>query len=352
MRAAFPEIPEEADNDVREDGTAAHWLANEIWHQRVPPVDSLSPNGRLMDEEMFDHVDGYHSTLRSLTNAQWNIEQPVSMAWLHAEAPDGTPDAWAFDQHTYTLYVADFKYGFRFVEVWYNWQMICYVRALIEKLQLDDLTLRVVMVIVQPRSYHRDGPVRKHTMVASEIRGFVNILKAAAHDAMQDHAACMPNPGCINCPGKHACMALQNSALTALETAYSSVPLELDERGVADELKRLKDGAKKLEARIAGLDMQAESLLRSGKVVPGWMLAPTFARERWRDGSESQVLTLGMLYGADLAKARKPVTPAQARKLIGDKAVRMFTHTPSTGVRLTQIAPHEVLKKFTQQESK
>jgi hypothetical protein len=215
-------------------------------------------------------------------------------------------------------------------------------------LNLDDQRLRVVMCIVQPRSYHRDGPVRMQKLIASDLRAYANVLIAAAERAMQANTECVPNPGCVNCPGRHACMALQNAALTALEQAYSSIPLVLDERAVADELKRLKDGAKKLEARIAGLETQAESLLRGGKVVPGWMLAPTFARERWRDGVESQVLTLGVLYGADLAKPRKPLSPAQARKLVGDKVVKMFSHTPSTGVRLTQIAPHEVLKKFSQ----
>jgi hypothetical protein len=350
MRAAFPEIPEEADNDVREDGTAAHWLANEIWHGRVPPVDSLSPNGRLMDEEMFDSVDLYHSTLRSFYDGSWIIEQPVSMKWLHPELNDGTPDAWAFDPSTYTLYVVDLKYGFRFVEVWFNWQLICYVRALIETLNLDDTRLRVVMCIVQPRSHHREGPVRKQRLVASDLRAYANVLISRAAAAMQPETECVPNPGCVECPGRHACMALQNAALTALETAYSSVPLELDALAIGDELKRLKDAQKKLEARVTGLTMQAESTIKKGGIIPGWMLAPTFARERWRDDVESQVLTLGVLYGVDLARPRKPVTPAQAKKLLPADVVKMYSHTPSTGVRLTQQGQHEVRKKFSQQE--
>jgi hypothetical protein len=351
MRAAFPEVPEETDNDVREDGIAAHWLSAEIFNGRIPAVDSLSPNKRLMDEDMFDGADMYVSELFRwrFAGLDVHVEELLELDVI-LDGMSGTPDAWAYDKSRRRLYIADFKYGFRFVEVWYNWQLLCYSLGLMHKLALYDEVTTIEFIIVQPRSNHRDGPVRRWCVKASDLRAQWNILKNKAAEAAKRDTQCVPNPGCLNCAGRHACMALQNAALTALETAYSSVPLELSPLAIGDELRRLKDASKKMEARISGLEMQAESLLKKGDVVPGWMLAPTYARERWRDGVESQVLTLGLLYGADLAKPRKPITPAQAKKLLPAPVVKMFSHTPSTGVRLTQQSPHEVTKKFTNQE--
>lgn len=350
MRAAYPEAPDEADSDVREDGTACHWLASEIWDGRFPAEGSLSPNNRTLDEDMFDAVDMYHDALRA-----WPMPAvcEVSVAIERIlKGMTGTPDAYAWDAATRTLYIADLKYGFRFVEVWENWQLVCYAAGLMEMLGINGLEeqhVNVVFTIVQPRSNHRDGPVRTWKTKASNIRAQVNTLAHAAEAATATEApACTPNPGCGDCPGRHACTALQNSALCAMEQAYAGVPLELPLPALGDELRRMQDAAKKMEARITGLQEQAEHALRGGKVLPGWTLAPTFARERWQEGAEEKVLAVAQYYNADIAKARKAVTPNQARKLIPANVVAMFACKPSTGVRLTRQDPYEARKRFDQ----
>lgn len=347
MRAAYPEAPDEADSDVREDGTACHWLASEVWEGRYPTEGSLSPNNRVIDEDMFDAVDTYHDALRS-----WPVpalcEVPIAIDRI-LQGMTGTPDAYAWDASTGTLYIADLKYGFKFVEVWENWQLICYAAGLMDLLGINDLEARIVFTIVQPRSNHRDGPVRHWRTKASNIRAQVNVLTNAAGLAMATASPmCTPNPGCGDCPGRHACVALQNSALYALEQAYAGIPLELPLPALGDELRRMQDAAKKLEARITGLQEQAEHALRAGNVLPGWTLAPTFARERWQEGAEEKVLAVAQYYHADLSKPRKAVTPNQARKLIPANVVAMFACKPSTGVRLTRIDPYEARKRFDQ----
>lgn len=348
MRAAYPEAPEEADNDIREDGLAAHWLAKEIWEHRYPELGSFAYNNRTLTEEMFDGVDLYHDVLRS-----WGVpvtcEKTLS---CHSILPGmyGTPDAWAYNPGVNTIYIADLKFGFRFVEVWYNKQLIIYARAILDHLGLDvfqeDYTW-IEFVIVQPRSYHRDGPVRKWKCRASDLRGYVNSLQYDAAMALRPEPACVPNPGCVDCPARHACQALQASAYTSLEMSYAGVPLELKPEALGLELKLLREAQKRIEARVSGLEAHAEALLRKGTTIPGWALYPSYARERWREGTESQVLRIGAYYNANLAKPAQPVSPAQARKLLPSQVVAMFAHKPSTGVKLSPVDPLEATKKFS-----
>lgn len=348
MRSHYPDAPDEADNEVREDGTACHWLAAEMFEGRTPALNSLSPNDRVLDEDMFDACDMYLDVINGWHGVVPIVEQQIDCRDIYP-GMRGTPDAWAYDPTTHTLYIADLKYGFRFVEVWFNWQLLVYIAAIIEQLQLDDRIVTVQATIVQPRSSHRDGPVRTWRVRASDLRIYFNELRAAAADAMKPTPPCTPNPGCVDCAARHGCVALQNSALRALEVSYDGIPLELDAAAVGDELRRLMDAQKRLEARITGLQGQAESLLRNGTVVPHWSLSATYARERWRDGMESQVVTLGRFYNQDLAAPIKAISPAKARKLVPPDVVAIYSHKPSTGVRLTKIDPLEARKKFSQQ---
>ena len=345
MRAMFPSAPEEADNEVCEDGTACHWLASEVWEKRFPQIETLSPNGRVLTDEMFDAVDMYHDVLRSWDNVVPVCEKYIPIPSI-LEGFGGTPDAWAYNPDKKRLYIADLKFGFRFVEVWDNWQLICYAAGLLDLLQISDQDIVVEFVIVQPRCSHRDGPVRKWCVRASDLRAHINTLANAAAAATKY----VPNPGCIDCPGRHACVALQNSALRALEVAYSGSPHELDPAALGDELRRLKDAQKKLTARVTGLEAQADNLLRRSVNVPGWSLTASFARETWREGTESEVITLGQIMKVDVTKPIRAITPAQARKVLPANIVAMYACKPSTGVKLTKQDPYEAKKAFANEQ--
>lgn len=346
MRSFYPEEPEEADTEIREDGTACHWLAAEVHAGRFHELGSTSPNGRTLDDSMFDAVDEYLDVLRSWQGVEVYVERSIDCSEIYP-GMSGTPDAWAYNATTNTLYIADLKYGFRFVEVWFNWQLLCYIASLIALLRLDDRTLTVVATIVQPRSNHRDGPVRTWRVRASDLRPYINDLKHAANAAMLNDPICTPNPHCNDCPARHACVALQNSALIALEQSYAGVPLELDAVAAGDELRRLKAAGKRLDARVTGLESQVEGMLRNGVTVPQWGLETTFARTRYRDGMEQAVINLGQYFNVNLAALPKPINVGAFKKLVPANVYAAFTHKPSTGVRLTQSDPLQATKKFT-----
>lgn len=344
MRAMFPDAPDEADSEVTEDGTACHWLASEVWEGRMHPEGSLSPNKRVLTDEMFDAVDLYHDVLRSWQNVVAVCEQYVPIPRI-LQGFGGTPDAWAYDPTTNTLYIADLKFGYRFVEVWENLQLICYACGLIDLLRLDWNTVKIVFTIVQPRARHREGPVRSWTTTGNGILPFVMMLAQRAVAPL----LYVPNPGCPDCPGRHVCTAYHNAAMRAFEVSYGGGSLhELSPAALGAELRQLKDAEKKIKGRISGLEVQAEDLLRKGKGVPGWRLSATFARETWRAGTEPELLTLAEKFygGVNIAKPTKLLTPNQVRAILPASIVAMYAHKPSTGVKLTKADPFEARKAF------
>lgn len=352
MVARYPEIPEESDDDVREDGIAAHWLAHQIYTAEMPELNSLSPNGRTLDEDMFDGVDMYLDHIRSWPEPQnTHIEESVDCSII-LRGMKGTPDAWNWNPATRVLRVSDFKYGFKFVEVWFNLQLIIYALSILEKLGMtgmDDQQIVVEFSIVQPRSFHRDGHIRIWRVLASDLRAEANFLRDRAHAASLPNASCTPNDMCGDCPGRHACMAFQNAALHALEVSYDSVPLELSPAALGNERRIIKQAMKRLEGRLSGIEGQIESLINSGVVVPHATMSPHYHREGWKPGVKADVLNLGKYYDTDVAKPREPISPARARKVLPHDIVAMYAHKPLGGYKVTTTDPLEAVKKFTKQ---
>lgn len=346
LRALYPEAPDEADNDVREDGTACHWLAERIWNGVTPALDSLSPNHRVLTEEMFDAVDVYHDVLRSW-GVEVHVEETIECSTIFP-GMEGTPDAWAYDFQKQTLYLADLKFGWRHVEVFKNLQFAIYLIALLTKLNLwNAADLRIVATVVQPRSTHGEGPVRYWWATIDQLRELATHLQMRAALAMAPGALCTPNPGCIDCPARHACEALQQSALVALEMSYGSVPMELSAPAAGKELALLRLAAKKLEARITGLEGQVTGIIRDGAVVPGWELRHSHGRERYIEGKEQNMITAARLAGVDIRAPDRPISPAQARKKLPASLVAVYAYKPPTGLKLVRTDPLAAEKAFT-----
>lgn len=344
MCAAYPSNDDEGDNDVREDGTAFHWLIAELAHGRHPQLDSLSPNNRLIDEEMYDHADAYIDSLED--PSQWTIERTMSCACIYP-GMQGTPDAWQFRDGA-ILRVRDAKYGFRFVEVVGNLQLVIYAWAILTEYGLTTKPdFPVELSIFQPRYYGPGGTLRTWLTTVGELWPIVEKLRADAAAAMGPNAECTPNPGCGDCAGRHACVALQRSSMIALEHSYGSVPHELDPSALSCELTRLKEAEKRIEARITGLEGQAEGILRNGGTIPGYSMQPYYGRERWQEGAAARVLALAKFFKVDIAKPATPVTPAQARKLkLPEAVVAMFSVKPFAGHKLRKDDPLAATKRF------
>jgi len=363
LEARYPEN----DSPHAKEGEAAHWLAMFImqekpicrWDQNFmfyndhdDKWDEIfeAPNGEPLTEEMYDGALLYQKAIEKyMTRDACSFPAPAPEPVLHLEErvsierihPDcwGTPDAWAHLSDG--LHIWDYKFGYLFVEVYENWQLIEYCAGILDEVKarmpnFDDRHLPVHFHIVQPRSFHRDGPVRSWHVMASDLRSHFNILSHAEAEASKDDALCNPTPECTYCRGRHACKAIQRSALSAVETSMMNTPLDLHSYEVGSELRILKRAAKLLDARITGLEQEANSMISRGEFVPYFRLERTKGRERWTMTPE-EVAEVGEAYEVDLRKPLTVITPRQAAKLkIPEDVIQEMSERPDGPTKLVE----------------
>jgi hypothetical protein len=346
LERLYPELDDTPD---AMEGVAAHWAGAEVIQGRKIDVGLIAPNGVVLDAEMCDAAELYaeHVLEAQEFDTVVCVETRLSPGSIH---PDnwGTPDVTAWTPRTRTLHVVDFKYGHETIEVFENWQLINYVALVLEQLNVngaDDQITRVHMTIVQPRSYRADGPIRTWSATAADLRPYFNILTARAHDAMKPETPTTVGPACKHCRGRHACPALQRAALSAVDVAGASVPVELPPAALGHELRTMHRAADLLKARITGLEEQALNTLRAGTPVPHFAVEQSKGREAWTKPID-EVIALGQLMGVDIAKPGA-LTPVQARKAGLDPAlVASYAAVPHGAMKLVPASTTQSRKVF------
>jgi Protein of unknown function (DUF2800) len=336
-------VPAQPETDEEAEGTAAHWIATEAASGRVHPIGhKFTLDGRewTVDLDMFGGArmfahacGGAGGTLR--------VEEPVGMARFHPTDCWGRPDAFRYFASTQpgepnVLRIPEYKYGHRFVEVFENLQMIGYAEGVIELLRLDDQNLTVQFIIVQPRAYHREGPVRMWKVAASELRPLMNKIIAAIDLAQQPDPPTETGTHCLDCKARANCKTLQYAVANVVDFSGSAEIVNLPHEAMGQELRILADARQRLEARYTGLAQQVESLMRNGMAVPFWKLEPGRANLAWKaDTTVEEVAGLGELLGVELRKPAALITPTQATALGIDGAViSQYAERPTPGLSL------------------
>lgn len=349
-RALRQAYPEREDSEAAMEGTAAHWVFEQMLAAKRPDAvqaGQVAPNGVEVTEEMLDGAEMFCDCIGF--NHTGHVETRVTMAETIHPANWGTPD-----YHGLTgdggrgavLRVVDYKYGHRYVDEFENWQLVDYTAGVCEKLGIrPEHGTAVELTIVQPRHFGRHSQVRTWSTNIIELQPFFQRLRDAAHSAMQDNAPTLTGDHCRYCSGRHACEAAQKAALSVLEMSGSSVPLELPVPAAARELASLQRAADIMQARITGL---AESLLyagRSGAVIPGYGVERAEGRQKWIK-PVGEVVALGQMLGLDLSKPAV-ITPKQAvKKGVPEQVVAGMSETPLGEWKLVKTDDRKARRAF------
>lgn len=345
MCAAYPENPEEGSHEVREDGTACHWLAKELWDMVNHSEGELSPNNRLLTDEMFKACATYHDVLRSWPNVVPVLEQTLPMGFVYPNM-EGTPDAFAYNPSINTLWVADLKFGFRSVEVWKNLQLILYAAAVIKQLGIEGRNPRIVLTVVQPRDYSRDGDVRTWETNWTELQPIVDWLSEQAHATMGPNPMCTSGPQCWDCPGRGACKSAQQSAMMGVEFTYGSTPHDLSVEALGAEAARLYDAEQRMEARKTGLYMQIENLLSRGISVPFHEMRESRTRRYIPAENLEKLKALAPLFNTT-AVEEKPRSMAALDASFPKELIAMYSRRPKGTLKVGRINPKDAERKFS-----
>jgi len=354
------------------EGTAAHWIAQQYaagYAANWPVGAKFKSGGREWTVDL-DMVTGATMYARAAggPHPYLRLEEAVRISRIHPEHCYGTPDGWRMFTNPSEAWpvelpgelaqlpefvparaklvrVIDYKYGHRYVEVFENYQLAAYARGVMEHLELtdNDPDLWLELIVVQPRNYHRDGPVRRWFLHASDLRAMINIAHAALREALES-----PNPTattgdhCTDCKARHACSAYQRLTYACIDFSTTAEVVNMPPDALGQELNLVDEAIARLEARRTGLAAQAEALLRTGKSIALYHMEAGESRLVYRDDvSIDEVVGLGDLLGIELRKLQKLkdvlVTPTQAVQLgIDEGVIAAYAHRPPAALKLAR----------------
>lgn len=351
-------VPAQPDTEEIAEGKAAHHVAAEYLRGRPMPVGATFEwDGRkwIVDEDMADGAELWADEM----GPGCTIEDAVHIPRVHADCW-GTPDGWrlALDDKNMParLRVGDYKYGHRYVDPFENLQVAAgYASGILSRLGISagDDNLPVEIIIVQPRAFHRDGPVQRWVTTPFKLNELVKRVRVAVELAAGPNPPTQTGTQCKDCKARHVCGTLRASVGNVVDFAGTIEPVALDTVAAATELAILEDAAARLDSRRTGLLAQVESELRAGRHVPYYGLEPGQARLEWNDDVKvDEVIGLGTLMGQDL---RKPpttknmlCTPTQAieRKKIDPKVIAEYATRKPAGVSVKRMKEQAARKIF------
>ena len=295
------------------DGTAAHECARFMFEGLSYKVGDTDGNGTEINQEMLDGATEFVEMVKGW-GVEPVIEQSLPCSRIHSDC-GGTPDAWGADRPKKIIYLGDFKFGHRYVDV-KTYQLIAYASGILDYLGVDPkeyMQWRIIFFICQPRFYAADR-IRTRDVNVSSLEGAWETLKNVCAVSTGSTPSCRTGSHCRDCGGRKACVTLQKSASNVMSLMQRVEDFDLDPSQTGQELRRLHQAMEILDARIAGLSESAISFIGQGKRVDGYEMVSETGREKWKSESEKDVAGFGEMLGIDLAKPREPVTPAQARK--------------------------------------
>ncbi len=338
---------EEETSPAAAEGIAAHFLAEWVLKHELPVVDSLLVGDlekcrpyKDKAKEMAEHVQIYVDTVRNDSSPRRGsiyIETKFSLNWLH---PDmfGTNDASIRKTDPSALYqkliIYDLKYGYNIVEPENNEQLMYYGLGALgryNEFQVDEIEL----VIIQPRSPHPDGPVRRWAIPVIDLYEWgYQVLKPAAFLTDKVDSPVKSGPWCKYCRASNiTCHRVTDQALALAETKTDKLNLpevsELSDekiRKVLDFIGLFKPWSEKVKA-------QATDRANMGKKIPGHKLVQASTKRRIKDTAAGDMQAL---YGDEVFTPQelKLKTITELEKLLGKESMESFWEKPEGAVIL------------------
>lgn len=340
------------------EGTAADIVA--MSHAMGAPGQPMQVGFKFMsegrewtvDQDMYDGavmfakaMGGPHGFLR--------VHDAVRATRIHPTDCWGTPDAWRFfpegtgPNKTPVLRCGEYKYGHRFVDEFECSQLTGYLVGIMERLNLSDENLILEYIVVQPRCFAAE-PVRIWRVQATDIRALVNLLNTSVELALSPNPPTATGDHCLDCRARHVCKTLRYGTSAIVSFAGHAQVAEIDLVSMAQELYMLDDAAKQLEARRTGVAAQVEAMLRAGKAVPLWEMAPLRSNRQWNEDvtPEHAAATFDM-FGIDIRKPLSVITPTQAiDRGIEESIVMDYASRPTPKLGLKRVKAEKARKLF------
>ena len=359
------------DTDATREGNVAHKVA--MLYALASTRDGIAPeskccvlpklgdiiDGIRVDAEMVGGAKLYAEALEGFAG---NPEQTIPIHRIHPGLIDpetgeiteicfGTPDFWQYRHETKTLRITDYKYGHLYVEVYENYQLIAYAAGALEllaKTGVLEADIIVEFLIVQPRCYSADSPVREWVTSASNLRTYINEAAQAVADALAPNPKTKAGTHCLFCPARGICKTAHKASTAILEYAGTVEAMSQNPHEIGLRLNLINAAITILKGVGTGLEEQAMQMIRRGAVVPWFKIGHSTPREVWTKPAAT-VATLSVLAGKKIALTEQAyaMTPKQAIKAgIPEALVRMFSTQPHGKARLEAESDASLARVF------
>lgn len=383
-------------NQFSAEGTLAHAIAEVCLATGNEPHDYIGQTRWAdgfqftIDEDFADNVKVYVDFARGLQGMGYvlRLETRVSpQVWWGSLPPlnielFGTSDLIAVDPVTGHVVIADLKFGRGVpVDAKGNPQLLYYaagalgdniLQAMLGKnYKFNNNDPDVDLVIVQPRAFHPEGPIRKaDPLKRSDIINWACTgLYYGVERALNDNGKTFnPSKHCRWCPAITTCNAMQGYANEAAKRAFANVPLDgldptkpqtLPAVGLSDRaLGDLLDRVAVVMPLFTALQALGEERLASGRDVQGWKRIPKLARRSWTLQVEQDVLDALAVSGVGPDEVTKSelMTPSEVERKLGkskyNQIVAPLVSRKSSGHNLVPDAdPRSRLKGRTAKEA-
>ena len=266
--------------------------------------------------------------LQAVPNMQSYVEYKIKLPHVHPKY-FGTLD---YGQIEFTggpaandvMRIVDYKNGFLPVEV-DSPQFKYYAYGLMFEPDARNVT-DVEIIVVQPNSFHPDGPVRRKWFKAADIHYWVMTeLKPAMERTEEDDAYLWPGEHCRFCPAKLVCPAMHGMFAAALDSHVADVKT-ISEVSLGQDYRL----AATVKMYLKALEEEVYNRLMTGKEIQGVKLVAKKADRVWKDGSEARFRDQ---FGEQALTTPTFKTPAQMEIVLdATELVKEWAYTPQTGL--------------------
>lgn len=308
-----------------DEGTKAHEVAS-----------TFLTTGRWLHEElpdgMLEAVKVYTDEVLRLKGpvTEMFVEQRLDLSSIHPQM-FGTADAVLYHPKDKKLRVFDYKHGAGVpVDVKDNLQLQYY--GLGAMLMLNKPVESIELIIVQPRCFHVDGPIRRWEVTPLDMLELVANLREFAEATEKPNAPLKQGSWCRWCRAAGICPELHKNALAIAKSEFSPAKA-YDPVKLAQTLNWLDV----FEAWAKSVREFAYNEAQHGRVPPGFKLVQKRATRKWLPSADAEIFA--KKFGGDKFRYMEMDlrSPASVEKLLTKEqkeSLDSFCEKVSSGLAL------------------
>ena len=256
----------------------------------------------------------------------WQVEQMFSDPKVHADFK-GFVDFYNVDVELLTI--VDYKHGEGIVvEPANNAQLLYYAYGIMRLYPHVD---RVRLVIVQPRAYHNEGPIREWEVTAEYVREWAEGVMIPAMNRASVEETFVPGEWCRFCPAKLYCPVLTALFQAAATANTKSVP-HMDDNRLGHEFQLVAA----VKFYIKALEERVFDRLQNGHDVNGFKLVNKQSKRVFKEGAADEFKNK---FGALAMEPAELKSPAQMAKInaAAKEMVKSWAYFPDIGLTVAPL---------------